>query len=276
MIHARRNRWILTALFVCGQLLWSAPVQAGSVKRAKTLFKRAEAKFAKGQYDKALKLYLRAYDAKPLAGFHFNIGQCYRKLNRCDKAIGHFERYIEGSRSMANRVTAQQLIDECERELVREQQAAEAAAPAPPPISDEAAVDGGQQDLAPALAGVTARPEHSDGPSDRRRLRPVWFWTGVGVTSAFALMTLVTGVLTIAYGSDYDDPNTPPEDLPGIKDSGESLKAAANVGLGLTLASVAATTVLFFLTDFSAGGNETTLSAAPIRGGGLFALEGRF
>lgn len=276
MIHARRNRWILATLFVCGQLLWSAPALAGSVKRAKTLFKRAEAKFAKGQYNQALKLYLKAYDAKPLAGFHFNIGQCYRKLDRCDKAIGHFERYIEGSRSMANRVTAEQLIGECRQELAREQQAAEATAAAPPAGTDEATAEGDQQELAPALAGVSPAGERSDGPSGTRRLRPVWFWTGVGVTSAFALMTIITGALTLKYGSDYDDPNTPPEDLPGIKDSGESLKTTANVSLGMTLASAAATTVLFFLTDFQAGGDETTLSAAPLRGGGLFALEGRF
>ena len=50
--------------------------------RAKELFAQGNQHYELGEYAKALELYKRAYQIKPLAEFLFNIGQCHRKLGQ--------------------------------------------------------------------------------------------------------------------------------------------------------------------------------------------------
>lgn len=262
---------------------------ADNVRAAKRMFRRAERSFAAKDYGEALRLYLEAYQHKPLPGFLFNIAQCYRYLGRYDKAIEHIEAYLARSRNADNRRAAELVLAEC-----RERLEAERAAAAPRQATEPrgSTTPGSSRENERASAETSApRGEERGGelraarvqpPSPPRAspvasgpgLSPIYFWSGVGLTSALAIAATVSGVITIQRGSEFDDPATPREDLQGIKDSGESWRTAANVTFGLTLASAAATTVLFFFSRFTNEPNRPAITAAP--GAGALVLKGWF
>src|SRR5580765_3001478 len=63
-------------------------------RAAKRHFERGEKLFALGKFDEALEEYQKAFDAKPLPDFLYNIGQCYRNLSDYDQAIFSFKKYL--------------------------------------------------------------------------------------------------------------------------------------------------------------------------------------
>ena len=69
-------------------------------------YKAAERAFRAKSYREALELYKKAYAAKPLNGFYYNIGLCYRKLSHHSKAIVVLKKYIAGSTRRRNRLRA--------------------------------------------------------------------------------------------------------------------------------------------------------------------------
>ena len=217
-----------------------------------------------GQFDRALVLYKKAYELKPLPGFHFNIGQCYRKLGQCDKALEHYRQYLEQSKRprrasrrriwSRNRADVMQLIQICEQEL-----ASQAALPAPveePPHLDEK----------PPPARAPAPPP------PRRRLSPALFWTGVVATGAMLLTSVITGSVALSQSSEYKDPATSKADRldRGIR-AGRSVRPPPSP---LAAAAAAGTAVLYIFTDF--GTKEASVAAAPLQGGGVLMMEGRF
>ena len=58
-----------------------------AMRTAKRHYDRGEKLFAIGKFDEALDEYQKAFDAKPIPDFLFNIGQCYRNLGDYDSAI---------------------------------------------------------------------------------------------------------------------------------------------------------------------------------------------
>ena len=65
-----------------------------SVRRSVTSI-AAEKLFALGKFDDALDEYQKAFDAKPMPDFLFNIGQCYRNLGDYQQAIFSFKKYLK-------------------------------------------------------------------------------------------------------------------------------------------------------------------------------------
>jgi tetratricopeptide (TPR) repeat protein len=247
------------------------PARGDDVAKAKRLFKKAEAHFAKGRFQQALELYLRAYEAKPLPGFHFNIGQCYRGLNQHEQAVEHFEKYL-ASPNPKHRADAERLV-QLSRDALEQQRKDQP--PEEPPVPEEQPP--GLAPTPPIAAPVAPEPKPEPPPPPkrgRRRLKPIYFWTGVGVTAALLLTGTITGGMALSKSSEFNDESTPYGDLQDLKDSGESLRTAANVTFGLSLATAVGTAVLYFFTDFS--GKETAVSAAPTSGGGMVTVGGSF
>jgi hypothetical protein len=260
MIHP--ITFVLLGLLALGPI--AAPAAAaGNVAKAKRLFRQAEKQFAAGAYQQALELYQQAYKAKPLPGFHLNIGQCYRNLARCEKAIEHYRQYVAASKNPKHRSDAEKLIQFCEEELARSQ-------PAPPsvPAEQQSAIE-----QPPDLRGRTPPPPRRQ-VSRRHGVHPAVFWTGVGVTAATLAAGTITGVLALRKSSQFNDPSTPPGDLRGLKDSGEVLKTSSTALFCASAAVAVGTTVLFFFTDF--GRKEAKLAVAPVVGGGVVVLGGKF
>src|SRR5262245_19007672 len=85
-----------------------------ATRAARRHFERGEKLFALGKFDEALEEYQSAFDAKPLPGFLYNIGQCYRNLNDLDQAIFSFKKYLKLDPEATNREAVEQLITELE------------------------------------------------------------------------------------------------------------------------------------------------------------------
>ena len=66
-------------------------------------YERGEKLFALGKFDEALDEYQKAFDAKPLPGFLFNIGQCYRNLGDYDSAIFSYKKFLKLEPDAPNR-----------------------------------------------------------------------------------------------------------------------------------------------------------------------------
>ena len=83
-------------------------------RAARRHFERGEKLFALGKFDEALDEYQTAFDAKPLPGFLYNIGQCYRNLGDYEQAIFSFKKYLKLEPEASNKESVEQLIEELE------------------------------------------------------------------------------------------------------------------------------------------------------------------
>jgi tetratricopeptide (TPR) repeat protein len=263
MLEQRGRGLVVSLVLAVGFVAPAA--RADDTAKAKALFKQAEEKFAASDFDGARVLYEDAYKLKPLPGFLLNIGQCYRKMGQCDKAIDHYNRFLGISTNAQLKTDAQRLIEVCREELAKKP----APAPAPEPEPEE---------QPPALEpepkpDPEPKPEPEPEPA-RKGLSPVIFWSGVGLTGALLLTGTFTGAMALSKSALYRDVDTPYDDLQDLKDSGRALKTTSTVTFVLGGLAAAATTVLYFYTDF--GPKERSVAAAPVEGGGLLVVGGRF
>lgn len=90
-----------------------------ATRAARRHFERGEKLFALGRFDDALDEYQSAFDAKPLPGFLYNIGQCYRNLADYDQAIFSFKKYLKLAPDAENREAVERLIEELEEQKAR-------------------------------------------------------------------------------------------------------------------------------------------------------------
>ena len=231
---------------------------SANTRQARVFFGRAEKSFAKKDYARALKLYQKAYAAKPLAGFYFNIGLCQRKLGHHAEAVTSFRTYLEQSKSARNKQRAEKLLNESQA-IIAEAQAA--AKPEEPPA------------LVPAIKKPGESPP-TNKPTRRRRLKPLYFWSAAAVTGALLLTGTITGAVALSKSSTFRDPSTAHSELQGLKDTGQALRTTSTVTFVLGAMGTAATAALFFFTDF--GSKETKVAAAPTPDGAMLTLVGKF
>jgi len=149
-----------------------ATADDSALRTAKRHFERGEKLYALTKFGEALDEYQKAFDAKPIPDFLFNIGQCYRNLGEYDAAIFSYQKYLKLAPDAPNRDKVEQLISELEAKkdqsdsqrlgLVRTRPA-EQSAPADP-----------------------AEPTQSSGERspDHQVYKRWWFWTGITVLAA--------------------------------------------------------------------------------------------
>jgi len=82
---------------ICSAL--ALPVQAGESDKAvaRAHYETATRLYEVREYADALKEYKAAYVAKPDPAFLFNIGQCYRKMDKNGEALGFFQQFLKKS-----------------------------------------------------------------------------------------------------------------------------------------------------------------------------------
>jgi tetratricopeptide (TPR) repeat protein len=157
------TRWV--TLLLVGWVLVMAPRPASaddaSMRSAKRHFERGERLFALGKFDQALDEYQKAYDARAISDFLFNIGQCYRNLEQYDEAIFSFKKYLKDTPDAPNRDAVDRLIAELELKKER----GEGRRIHRPPTSEEMPV-----------------------------YKKWWFWTAVGVVTVVGSVGLYEGV----------------------------------------------------------------------------------
>jgi tetratricopeptide (TPR) repeat protein len=109
-------------LMVC--LAIAVPARTASAddpatRSARRHFERGEKLFALGKFDDALVEYQTAFDAKPLPGFLYNIGQCFRNLGDLDQAIFSFKKYLRLEPEAENKEAVERLISDLEEQKAR-------------------------------------------------------------------------------------------------------------------------------------------------------------
>jgi tetratricopeptide (TPR) repeat protein len=131
-----------------------------ATRAAKRHNERAEKLFALGKFSEALGEYQEAYDAKPLPGLLFNIGQCYRNLGEYDQAIFSFQKYLKLKPDAENREQVEEYITDLEREKDKDNS---------------------------AKLDLIAKQKRDEPPAPKQESTPVykkwWFWTAVGVVA---------------------------------------------------------------------------------------------
>ena len=132
-----------------------------ATRSAKRHFDRGEKLFALGKFDDALDEYQKAFDAKPIPDFLFNIGQCYRNLGDYQQAIFSFKKYLKLEPDAPDKDKVEKLIDELEEKQERgegQRLIGKKEPPPPPPPS----------------------PQETSSPIYKKW----WFWTGIAVVGA--------------------------------------------------------------------------------------------
>lgn len=128
-----------------------------ALREAKLHFERGEKLYALTRFSEAIDEYQKAFDAKPLPDFLFNIGQCYRNLGDYDSAIFSYRKYLTAAPDAPNRAQVEQLIEELQAKK-------------------------DQSDT--RRLGLQPRPGPAPAPhveADRPIYKTWWFWTGVTV-----------------------------------------------------------------------------------------------
>jgi tetratricopeptide (TPR) repeat protein len=105
---------LLVVCFTFGVPARSAHADDPATRAARRHYERGEKLFALGKFDEALEEYQTAFDAKPLPGFLYNIGQCYRNLADYDQAIFSFKKYLKLEPEASNKEAVERLIEELE------------------------------------------------------------------------------------------------------------------------------------------------------------------
>jgi tetratricopeptide (TPR) repeat protein len=167
---------LLVLANLCFVVLAPVPARADDVttRAAKRYFARGEKLFALGKFDEALDEYQKAFDAKPLPDFLYNIGQCYRNLGDYDQAIFSFKKYLNLEPDAPDKTKVEKLIEELEekkergegQKLIRQQRQ--------------------QQPV------VEHKPFYSTW----------WFWTGVVVVGAAGGVGIYEGTKSSPPGTD--------------------------------------------------------------------------
>jgi tetratricopeptide (TPR) repeat protein len=156
---------VLLALALAAIAVRVASADEPALRAAKHHFERGEKLYALTRFSEALDEYQKAFEAKPLADFLFNIGQCYRNLGDYDSAIFSYRKYLKLAQDPPNREQVEQLIRDLEANKVRadtERLGLKRAPPEPPPPAAE-------------------RPP--ERPPGRPLYARWWFWTGIAAVT---------------------------------------------------------------------------------------------
>ena len=110
---------LLLSLWVLAVAARVAAADDAATRTARRHFERGEKLYALTRFGDALDEYQKAFDAKPIPDFLFNIGQCYRNLGDLDQAIFSFKKYLKLEPEAENKEAVQRLIEDLEDQKAR-------------------------------------------------------------------------------------------------------------------------------------------------------------
>ena len=178
---------------------------SGERKRAGELTARAASAFRAQRFEAAAQLFERAYAIIPAAPLQFNLGQCYRQLNRDAEAREAFTRYLAARPDAPEREQIEHWLRERGSQVVLPVAQAPFMSPAPAvPAARDAELDRALVEPSHDQAlQAQAQPMHDAARDDDSNIfERWWFWTAVGVVAA--------GGLTAALVLDRQDAQPPP------------------------------------------------------------------
>ena len=255
---------VAAALLPAPQLAHADETSPANVAAARKHFDKARADYAQGAYREAIGELEAAHSLDPNAkDLVFNLGVVHEKLADIDDALKWFRLYTSMNLTAAERDRADAYLKRLEgakKELDAKQAAAasNAATPPPPP--------------------PTPPPDTGPGPPGR-----IDAWTIAG-----ASVTVVALGVGIVMGVKAESDKPPSNFVTGVTGTYADLvnrtntshqeAVVADVGFGVAILAAAATTYLFFgrPRDPTPSTGSTSVSAAPVTGGGAFFVQGSF
>ncbi len=265
---------LLGAVLAAPGFVWAEDCpRAGSPEEARTLagqaFTEGQEQFEAGNYRVALTRFECSYDLVPHSNTLYNMGECAEALGEVDTAIRYFRTYLEEYPDAEG-------VTEIRTRLSALEARQEEPPPPPPPPGDS----GGD-----------------DGDATRMTLARRLAWITLGVGAGIAIIGGGVYGGAVAQNGDFDRLNqeylegddqldgNELQELEDIRGTGEAMEAAGWALMGVGLASLAASIVLFaaFEGSESTGsasreGRNIGLSVSPLvldEGGGLF-IAGAF
>ena len=244
---------IRAALLSVGVLCLATPAYAQDdyllkLEEAKALYQKAEAHYARGEFKEALELYEQAHQKAPEPMFLLGIGQAYKALDRCERALNYFERYLVSWSDAPNRQMVERLIKSCQDRLERRREQEQA-----------------RQEREKAK---------EEQPPPKRKLRPVWFWTSAALAGALLATGAVTGGLALSKNQEYKDEGTSVPRRLDLRDQGKTLQTVSTATFIAGGVAAGAAAILYFYTGWDRG--ETQVSAGAIPSGAAVTLQGTF
>jgi tetratricopeptide (TPR) repeat protein len=248
--------------------------ESAAAAAARGVVARAKALFAVGDYSAALAEFTRAYellDGDPRQGALLNnIAVCYERMFRYDRALQYYERYLRAGGAGAEDRAEVEAVMHSLRDLLGTLRITG-------PSGGEVWIGDRQLGQVPAdvlvPAGVYVVEVRAKGYEDARRelriaaretqhwsvvlqplptyrgLSPAYFWTGAALTGAALITGAAFGVAALSKSAEGDD-----EAARGLAVDPEptrDLTRKADVAFVAAGVLGAATTLLFFLTDWS-------------------------
>jgi tetratricopeptide (TPR) repeat protein len=123
---------VLIALFCAGADLAAQPRAKSPQDQAREQYDRGVVAYNLERFDEAIAAFSRAYELDPAPILLYNIAQARWKKGEGERAIFYYRRYLEAAPAAPNRASVEARIQELER---GQRQAPPAAASAPPPVS---------------------------------------------------------------------------------------------------------------------------------------------
>lgn len=158
-------------------LLYVALASQAAAKPAKskeetaaTLFAAAEIFFKAEEYERALAAYLESYELSSYPALLFNVGQCYRSLNKYRDALKAYQGYLDAVPNSPIRKEVERWIDELKPLAAQEQTQ---------PTNEPAKVEPPKE--APVVAPTPLVPTPADTPESSASLRPFLLPLGLGL-----------------------------------------------------------------------------------------------
>lgn len=221
-----------------------AAVQTKEKAEAKVHYDQGTVHFNLDEWPQAIQEFKAAYRLFPDAIFLYNIAQCHRKIGDAAEALSFYKKYLRERPDAPNRSEVEKRIDELEAARAAQSQSREAppaglappnlptsaapseppAVPAPGPAPPEPAAAPPAQPppaLGTAAPPVPARTEAAWPGADVTTTAPApaesgsilrkwWFWTGVGVVVAAAVVITAVELSHSNSPSHYQGDMDPP------------------------------------------------------------------
>jgi tetratricopeptide (TPR) repeat protein len=163
---------VLLVVLLGGAAMVRAQDQPGDLARSRALYDQGARAYKDGEYQKAVELFLAAYDLSRAPAILFNVAQAYRLQGECSQALSYYRRSLAEEPDATNRAEVEDRIAEMQRcvdDQSRDQETApEAAQLATPPR--------------PVAAGLTA-----PSPERPSKSRPVLALVTMAVGGAAAV-----------------------------------------------------------------------------------------
>ncbi|MFH1130209.1 MAG: hypothetical protein V1754_02670 [Pseudomonadota bacterium] len=143
-----------------------------------------------GKFLEAAEKYEKAYAARPLPVFLFNLAQCHMRMpekENLEKAVHYFQSFLENEPSAPNSGAVKEQIQKLKQEIAQLRGA---------PKKDKSIESSGE---APSFAAATNLPEKKSSLS-QPWYKKWWVWSIVGAVVAGATVGIVVGVSSSGSG----------------------------------------------------------------------------